>query len=134
MGYYYAGGKTNQHTNAYAKNGETNQRLLSSRISTIRNIEGNFVVFKYLELPNSTQAITRAIEGHVRLCLERDGYKNVQNDHFVWKTTPETKMQDYLDFAEKSMKYAKEYCEFMQIPYIEHDGDPKARKTCKKRK
>ena len=85
MGYFYAGGKTNQQIHARGKIGESNQKYLSSRVGKIRNDEGNFVVFEYLEIPNSTKAITRSIEGDVRLMLERAGYKNIQNDHFVWK-------------------------------------------------
>ena len=134
MGYFYAGGKTNQKTNAYCKMGETNQKYLSSRVGVIRNTEGNFFVIKYLEIPNSTQAITRAIEGHVRFMLEREGYKNVQNDHFVWKTAPDRKMQEYTTFAERAMYHAKKYCELIGIEYIEHEGDPAARRTCRRRK
>lgn len=134
MGWIYAGGKTNQKTNAYAKMGETNVKYLSTRISNIRFKEGNFVVFKYLEIPNSTSALTKAIEGHLRFMLERDGYHNIQNDHFEWKTTPEKKMQEYMKFAETSMKYAKQYCKMVGVKYIEHDGNMNARRTCRHKK
>ena len=133
MGYFYAGAKTNQRTNAYAKMGESNQKYLSNRVSAIRAKEGNFVVLKYLEIPNSTQAVTRAIEGHVRFMLERKGYKNVQNDHFVWSTTPETKMSEYIEFATLSMQFAKDYCNLIGIDFIEHEGNPNARRTCRRK-
>lgn len=134
MGWVYAGGKTNQKTNAYAKMGETNQKYLSMRVGEIRHREGNFVVFKYLEIPNSTTAMTRAIEGHLRYKMECEGYHNIQNDHFEWQTTPETKMQEYMEFAERAMYHAKQYCQMNNIVYIEHDGDLNARRTCRHRK
>lgn len=125
MGYFYAGGKTNQRVNVYAKMGETNQKYLSSRIGKIRNEEKSFNVFKYLEIPNSTQAVTRAIEGHVRLMLEREGYKNVKNDHFAWRTEIGQIKNEYQIFAEKAMFYAKQYCNLTGINYIEHEGKKK---------
>lgn len=134
MGYFYAGAKTNQRTNAYAKIGETNQRFLSQRTTKIRHQEGNFFVIRYLEIPNSTQAITRAVEGHVRMMLERKGYKNIQNDHYVWETTIEEKMKDYELFAKRAMYYAKQYCDVMNIKYTEHKGKANARKTIKRKK
>ena len=134
MGYVYAGGKTNQQIHAKAKIGESNQKYLSSRIGKIRNDEGNFVVFEYLEIPNSTKAITRSIEGDVRLMMERAGYKNIQNDHFIWETTRENKMEDYKRFSHLAIQFAMAYCDFRGIPYIHHIANGKARKTVKKRK
>ena len=134
MGWIYAGGKTNQKTNAYAKNGETNQKYLSSRVGAIRHKEGNFVVFKYLEVFDTDRATTQAIEGHMRYMMTREGWQNVQNDHFVWSTTPENKMADYRKFAERSMFYAKQYCDLIGVKYVEYDGDMTARRTCKHRK
>lgn len=131
MGFFYVGGKTNQRVNGYGKIGETNLKYLSQRIGCIRQKEGNFFVFKYLELPNSTQAVTRSVEGHVRFMLERDGYKNIQNDHFEWKTTSEQKMRDYTEFAEKAISYAEQYCNMVGIEYIVKEGNPNARKTCR---
>lgn len=134
MGYVYAGGKTNQKTNGYLKIGETNQKHLSSRIGKIRHDEGNFVVFQYLEIPNSTPAVTRAIEGHARLMLERDGWEQVQNDHFVVKMTPETKKAIYKAFIDSAIKHMTAYCNMVGIEYIIHQGDPTARKNHRKRK
>lgn len=134
MGYFYVGGKTNQRVNAYVKIGETNQKKLSSRVALIRFQEGNFVVFKYLEIPNSTQAMTRAIEGDVRFALERDGYHNIQNDHFEWKTTPATKLAEYQEFVDKAIAYAEQYCQMRGIEYTVKNGDPKARRNVKRRK
>ena len=134
MGYFYAGGKTNQQTHAKAKIGETNQRYLSTRVGQVRKKEGNFVVFEYLEIPNSTQAITRAIEGDVRLMMERAGYVNVQNDHFVWETDKHNKMDEYKRFSHLAIQFAMDYCDFRSIPYIHHFADGKARKNVRKRK
>lgn len=131
MGYFYVGGKTNQRVNGYGKIGETNQQYLSQRVGKIRQDEGNFFVFKYLWLPDSTQAVTRAIEGYVRMMLERDGWENIQNDHFEWKTTKEEKMNDYLIFANAAIKHAERFCEMMDIPYTTKEGNPSARKTCR---
>lgn len=131
MGFFYVGGKTNQRVNGYGKIGETNLKYLSQRVSNIRQKEGNFFVFKYLEIPNSTQAITRAVEGHVRFMLERDGYKNIQNDHFEWKTTSEQKMNDYMAFAELAISYAEQYCKMFDIAYTLKEGKANARRTCR---
>lgn len=134
MGYFYTGAKTNQRINARGKIGETNQKYITGRIGQIRKDEGNFFLLKYLEIPNSTSAMTKAIEGHARYMLEKDGYKHVQNDHFVWTTTKEEKMNDYNVFSEKAITYAKQYCDFMGITYIECEGNPNARRTIKPRK
>ena len=133
MGYFYVGAKTNQHINAYSKIGETNAKYLSTRISQIRHAEGNFVVLKYLSIPNSTQALTRAIEGDVRFMLERDGYHNIQNDHFEWQTTPANKMLEYNEFANRAIQYAIQYCIMRNIEYTVHEGNPTARRTCRTR-
>lgn len=129
MGYFYAGGKTNQRVNGYGKMGETNQKYLSARVAAIRHSEGNFVVFKYLEIPNSTQAVTRAVEGHVRFMLERVGYQNVQNDHFVWRSEKGQMMQDYINFTDKAIEFAKQYCEMVGIKYVEKVGKTTVKKT-----
>lgn len=133
MGFVYAGGKTNQKTNGYLKIGETNQKYLSQRVADIRRKEGNFVVFKYLEIPNSTQAVTRAIEGHARFMLEAEGWENVQNDHFVIRMTPSTKEAIYRDFVDSAIKHMTAYCNMVGISYIIHEGDPTARKNHQKR-
>ena len=133
MGYFYVGAKTNQHKQASGKIGETNLKYLSTRIGQIRHKEGNFVVIKYLSIPNSTQAMTRAIEGDVRFMLEKDGYHNVQNDHFEWATCPATKMMEYKDFADKAITYAEQYCIMRGIEYTVHEGNPDARRTCRPR-
>lgn len=134
MGYFYAGGKTNQQIHASGKVGESNQKYLSTRVGQIRKKEGNFFVFEYLEIPNSTQAITRGIEGDVRLMLERAGYKNVKNDHFEWETTKENKMEEYKQFSALAMQFAMAYCDFRGIPYIHHYGDENARRSVRPRK
>ena len=134
MGYFYVGAKTNQKINAKGKIGETNQKYISGRMGQIRKDEGNFFLLKYLEIPNSTSAMTKAIEGHARYMLEKEGYKHIQNDHFIWITTKEQKMIDYKIFSDKAIEYAKQYCDFMGISYIEHEGNSKARRTHKPRK
>ena len=134
MGYFYAGGKTNQRINGYGKVGETNQKYLSQRIGYIRATEGNFVVFEYLEIPNSTQAMTRAVEGYVRWKLEVEGYHNIQNDHFEWTTTIENKMKDYLEFANKALFYGEQFCQREKIFYIRIEEKETAKKTVKIRK
>ena len=134
MGYIYVGGKTNQRINGYGKVGETNQKYLSQRITTIRCKETNFFVFEYLEIPNSTKALTRAVEGYVRWKLECAGYHNIQNDHFEWTTTIENKMSDYHKFANLAMFYAEEFCTKEHINYTRKQGNPKARKTVKRKK
>ena len=146
MGYFYAGGKTSQRTTARGKIGETNQKYLSQRVAQIRNTtdselkngifikENNFVVFEYLSIPNSTPAMTRAIEADVRFILERAGYVNVQNDHFEWRTTRESKMSEYADFASLAIDYAEQYCVLRGIEYTRSKGNENARKSCKRRK
>ena len=134
MGYFYAGGKTSQRTTARGKIGETNQKYLSQRVAQIRNKENNFVVFEYLAIPNSTPAMTRAIEADVRFMLERAGYVNVQNDHFEWRTTKESKMSEYADFASLAIDYAEQYCVLRGIEYTRSKGNENARKSCKRRK
>ena len=134
MGYVYVGGKTNQKINGYGKVGETNQKYLSQRVGQIRAKEGNFVVFQYLEIPHSTQATTRAIEGYIRWKLECDGYHNIQNDHFEWTTTIENKMRDYLEFANKALFYGEQFCQREKIFYIRKEAKENAKKTVKRRK
>ena len=133
MGFVYVGGKTNQKTNGYVKIGETNKKYLSSRVGEIRAKEGNFVVFKYLEIPDSTLSVTRAIEGHARMMLERDGYQQVQNDHFELAVTPETKDVLYRNFADRAIFYMEQYCAWTGIPYEVKMGNPQARKNVKRR-
>lgn len=133
MGFVYAGGKTNQKTNGYLKIGETNQKYLSMRVGEIRAREGNFVVFKYLEIPNSSLSVTRAIEGHARMMLERDGYQQVQNDHFVVNMTPATKDAIYNEFVNRAIQHMTAYCDMMGIEYIVKEGKPTARKNHRKR-
>lgn len=133
MGFVYVGGKTNQKTNGYVKIGETNKKYLSSRVGEIRAKEGNFVVFKYLEIPDSTLSVTRAIEGHARMMLERDGYQQVQNDHFELAVTPETKDVLYRNFADRAIFYMEQYCSWTGIPYTVKMGNPQARKNVKRR-
>ena len=133
MGFVYAGCKTNNSVNAYAKIGETNRKYLSSRIGEIRHSEGNFVVLYYIEIKDSTPAMTKAIEGHMRFLLEKAGYVNTQNDHFVWKTNKNVKMQEYETFAKMAIDAACEYCDFMGIKYELKTGKPNARKTVQRR-
>ena len=134
MGYVYAGGKTNQWANGYTKIGETNQRYLSTRVGEIRHKEGNFVVFRYLEIPNSTPAITRAIEGHARMMLERDGWHNIQNDHFEMPVTKDTRDPIYNKFVDDAIYYMEQYCAWTGIPYEVKNGNPDARKNVRHRK
>lgn len=134
MGYVYVGGKTNQKINGYLKIGETNKAKISQRIAEIRHKEGNFVVFQYLEIPNSTPAITRAVEGHARMMLERDGWEQVQNDHFVITMTPDTRDAIYKDFVSQAIRHMCAYCDMVGIEYQVKKGDPTARRNCKKRK
>lgn len=129
MGYFYIGGKTNQKTNGYLKIGETNQKYLSQRVGHIRMHEGNFVVFKYLEIPDSTLSMTRAIEGHVRLMLEWGGWHQVQNDHFTCAITPETRDEIYQKFTEEAVRYACEYCDMTGIKYTVKKAKENARKN-----
>lgn len=133
MGFVYVGGKTNQKTNGYLKIGETNTKYLSTRVAQIRQAEGNFVVFKYLVIPDSTLSITRAIEGHARMMLEREGWEQVQNDHFVTDMTPATKMEIYQKFVDNAIKFMCEYCDMVGISYEVKEGKTTARKNVKRR-
>lgn len=134
MGYVYVGGKTNQSINGYVKIGETNQTYLSTRISEIRHKEGNFVCFQYLEIPNSTSAITRAIEGHTRMMLEREGYNNVQNDHFTMPITKDTKESIYKAFVDRAIYHMASYCDMCSIAYIVKEGNTSARRNVRHKK
>lgn len=134
MGYFYIGGKTNNSVNGYLKIGETNQKQLSKRIALIRYQEGNFVVFKYLDIPGSTPAMTRAIEGHVRFMMERDGWNQVQNDHFTVDMRDKDKAEIFQVFTASALKYAEAYCQMVGITYEVKDGDPKAKRNHKPRK
>lgn len=134
MGFFYIGGKTNNSVNGYVKIGESNKKYLSSRVAQIRKKQGNFVIFKYLEIQNSTCAMTRAIEGHVRFVLENAGYVLVGNDHFAFPITPNNKKEKYQKFTEIALQAAYQYCEMMKIEYEIKDPNPKARKTCRKKK
>ena len=119
MGFIYCGFKTNNSKNGYMKIGETNRVYLSQRIAEIRHAQKNFVVYDYMEIKDSTPAMTRAIEGHVRFRLEQFGLKQVQNDHFVYdiKTYFSTKEDEFNYLSNKAMNFAKEYCDAMKIAY-----------------
>lgn len=134
MGFVYVGGKTNQSINGYMKIGETNQAYLCSRIGQIRKAEGNFVCFKYLEIPNSTRAITKAIEGHTRMMLEREGYHNVQNDHFTMPITKQSKESIYNAFVERAIYHMTNYCDMCGIVYIVKEGNTNARRNVRHKK
>lgn len=134
MGFVYVGGKTNQSVNGYMKIGETNKTYLSTRIGEIRHAEGNFVCFKYLEIPNSTSAITKAIEGHTRMMLEREGYHNVQNDHFVMPMTKDTKDSIYNAFVDRAIYHMTSYCNMFGIAYELKDAKPNARRNVRRKK
>lgn len=133
MGFVYVGGKTNQHINGYMKIGETNQQYLSTRIAQIRASEGNFTVFKYIEVPNSTKAITRAIEGHTRMMLERDGWKNVQNDHFIASVNKNTRESIYQAFTNRAIEHMVNYCNTYGIQYMVKDDKTELKKTVKRK-
>ena len=133
MGYVYVGGKTNQWANGYVKIGETHQAYLSARIAQIRHKEGNFVLFQYLDIPDSTPAVTRAIEAHARMMLERDGYTQVQNDHFVMPVTKDNRESLYNDFTCKAIKHMANYCDMFGIAYEVKEGNPNAKRNVKHR-
>lgn len=117
MGFFYIGAKTNNYKNGYMKIGETNQKYLSSRIAQIRKSQGNFVVLAYLEISESTSAMTRAIESYVRFKLERQGYEMVQNDHFVFPISAETKDAQFAQFTALAISAACHFCEMEHIAY-----------------
>lgn len=123
MGYFYVGGDTYRKTIAYVKIGETNQKYLHRRVREICVKEKHFTIFKYLKIENSTSALTKAVEGHVRLMLEREGYLNLGLDHFGWSTTPTEKLKEYCAFTESAVKYAIEYCEMIGASYQIFEGD-----------
>lgn len=107
MGFIYVGRSSHGW-----KIGETNQRFISSRIASIRQNECDFQDISYIRIPNSTGAMTKAIESHTRLTLERKGYINTGLDHF-------TPHDSFEAFKTKALKAAKAYCNFMRIEYIE---------------
>ena len=117
MGFFYIGAKTNNYKNGYMKIGETNQKYLSSRIAQIRQKQGNFVVLAYLEIPGSSAATTRAIESYARFKLERQGYEMVQNDHFVFPMSAETKEAHFARFTALAISAACHFCEMEHIAY-----------------
>ena len=133
MGFVYVGGKTNQWRNGYMKIGETNQQYISTRVSQIRHSDGNFVLFKYLELPDSTPAITKAIEGHARMMLEREGWHNTHCDYFTAPINKDTREQVYRTFTESAINYMTEYCNMYGLTYIVKEGNPQTKKMVKHR-
>lgn len=117
MGFFYIGAKTNNYKNGYMKIGETNQKYLSSRIAQIRKNQDNFVVLAYLEIPNSSTATTRAVESYVRFKLEQHGYEMIQNDHFVFPISAETKDAQFAQFTALAISAACHFCEMEHIAY-----------------
>jgi len=133
MGFIYCGFKTNNSKNGYMKIGESNQKYLSQRIGQIRNTQKNFVVYDYLEIDNSTPALTRAIEGHIRFRLEQFGLNQVQNDHFTYTIGhySNDKETEYNFLSKTAMLYAMEYCDLMGIQYTLKNDKRNLRKTIK---
>jgi len=133
MGFIYCGFKTNNSKNGYMKIGESNQKYLSQRIGQIRKTQKNFVVYDYLEIPNSTKDMTMAIEGHVRFRLAQFGLHHVQNDHFEYivKQYANDKETEYNFLSNTAMLYAIEYCDLMNIHYERKNDKRNLRKTIK---
>ena len=118
MGFFYIGAKVNQRKYAWAKIGMTTNSL-AKRAANIRYNEGNFSMYAALEFPSHTsKAVLYSVESHVRMKLEQDGYINNGKDHFSW-TFKRSKHNEYEEFAEKGIKHAKKYCDFMGIKYKE---------------
>ena len=106
MGFVYVG-----KSSTGWKIGESNQRYLSQRVASIRKTEPDFEVTAYVKIPNSSKAMTKAVEAHARLMLERQGYKNLGLDHFV-------PYRAYKSFSKRAVQAMQDYCNMADIEYI----------------
>lgn len=134
MQIFYTGNVPYTRENAVAKIGETNTTM-AQRASTLRQEEGGmFKIAEYLILKDNCDSVTKAVEGFVRWQLEKIGYENVGNDHFVWKSTASERQADYKEFTEFAIKFAVRFCEMNGIEYEICKPEKTARTRVKRRK
>ena len=114
MGYFYIGFDYKNRKNGIFKIGQTIN--LASRLSNIRHFD-NFQCLGYLELPEATKSEMLFIESCVRLDLERIGFTQTQNDHFLYRIEQGKKYEQAAEIAQITLKFAIEACQIKKIPY-----------------
>lgn len=95
-------------TNTLSKIGETSQRMQAREYQLAKKEKG-YHMLACLYLFRLSRAERRYIESYVRMKMENYA-KNVQNDHFKFKMTKQTREIQQRAFAVVAMGYAIECC------------------------
>ena len=116
MGCFYTGFDYKNRKNGYWKIGESGYKTPAQRLATIR--QGDcFQCTGYLLLKNDTLSERRALEALVRLAMERAGFKQVQNDHFLNNIEQGRKYEQAAEITGFVMAEAVKACEYLGIQY-----------------
>lgn len=116
MGCFYTGFDYKNRKNGYYKNGETGDATPAKRLARIRH-DDCFQCLAYLILHGETKAERLLLESMVRVKMEKAGYQQVQNDHFLYTIEQGRKYEQAYEIAAKVMEWAKEACEYIGIKY-----------------
>ena len=116
MGCFYTGFDYKNRKNGYWKIGETSRKTPAQRLAEIRNGDC-FQCLGYLILHDETTAERRLVESMVRVKMERAGFQQVQNDHFVYQIEAGKKYEQAAEIAEIVMHWAMAACDYIGINY-----------------
>lgn len=116
MGCFYTGFDYKNRKNGYWKNGETGGKTPAARLAVIRHYD-SFQCLGYLIFHNETKSERLFVESMVRVKMERAGFEQVQNDHFLYKIEEGRKYEQAEEIAKQVMAWAIEACEFIGIDY-----------------
>ena len=116
MGCFYTGFDYKNRKNGYWKIGETSGKTPARRLASIR--QGDcFQCTGYLILHDETTAERRLIESMVRVKMERAGFEQVQNDHFLYSIEQGRKYEQAAEITMQVIAWAIEACEYIGLKY-----------------
>ena len=115
MACFYTGFNYFCRKNGIFKLGETGKDTPAQRLSSIRQNE-HFQCLAWIKMPKATKSERLAVEAHARLKMSYL-FEQVQNDHFLYKITPNRKYEQAQEMANLAIGYAVEACEMYNISY-----------------
>jgi len=116
MGCFYTGFDYKNRKNGYWKNGETGGKTPAQRLAVIRQSDC-FQCLGYIIMHNETKSERLLVESMVRVKMERAGFQQVQNDHFLYDIEQGRKYEQAAEIAEMIMQWATEACEYIGLDY-----------------
>ena len=115
MACFYTGFNYFRRLNGLFKLGESGKNTPAQRLSTIRQKE-HFQCLGWITMPKATKSERLAVEAHARLKMSYL-FEQIQNDHFIYKITPNRKYEQAQEMANLAIRYAIEACEMYNIAY-----------------